>query len=229
MSSLTRHGTFLVADPEPNLPRVLLAYGNYWHRFMDVIYCPMPSWELSSELVAELCELRIMLGERAINGSMYDAVTSVLLEMAAEMSINPRVVVDFGTGDCRLFLDIEQMFPLSFVAGCDISMRSMMAAAHRGKLFRVGGCGDLPIRTACVDLFVCSFVLHFDIDSHIVCELRRALSESGILVGNAYGGGFRPYRDRFLRSGWRLSRSAPAGFSGHVIDVWRSEPGPLPE
>lgn len=224
LSKLRRVGSFLVLEPSMSslAPQSLIIDGERWHRFMDLIYCPNPPFQLSMKLVEELCEIRLQLAAHVIDREIYDKICDQIAGIARNLRPTPGIALDFGTGDGRFVKRLRMESPSTAIFGCDMSLGSLAASPEVGRIFATGSHGPLPLNNAAVDLITAVFVFHFSIPGSMLEELGRILKPDGVMIGNVYGSSRDASLDRLSAHGWHIVHVEPIlGLAKHSSFIAR--------
>lgn len=206
---------WLSDDPAP---RRLTHNGQEWTRFMDRLFIPGSTFDLSPSQVQRVCEARLA-GRGAFDASFHRDVQSVLCDELVRAANLGGTVLDFGAGDGRGY---ESLVNAGFwrVVQVDASLAALQEN-RSGERVCVNSRGPLPFASGLFAAVQALFVMHFDIPWEMRAELARVLSIDGCLVANVYGTHVQRHRSAMVRAGFRLSSSRPvAERLGHFVETW---------
>ncbi len=161
-----------------------------FYRFMNYIYLPQPPESLSLEQVKRICDLRLenfdKLVDREINSYVVDTITRCIAAKFPDAT-PPVKTLDFGCGSglsTQLLLD---HLPELDIVGVDISEKAIdLYKEQKINAICTFPGEPLPFVSATFDLIVAVFVMHFNIDTPTLIELRRILRPEGLFVFNVY-------------------------------------------
>jgi malonyl-CoA O-methyltransferase len=139
-----------------------------------------------------------------------------LLERLQWVQLQPRRILDLGTGTGRALPALAARYPDAEILGLDITPAMLQVAAHRPD----GAAGDrpllvcadaarLPFPDQSMDLVFSSLAIHWSpVLDEVLAEVRRVLRHPGLFTFTAPG----PESYRELRAAWRAVDQTP-----HVI------------
>lgn len=148
--------------------------------------------------------------DRASN--RYDAAAILQAKVRDELlervevfeRLDPRVVLDLGSGTGRGTRELKQRFPQALVIAMDIAPGMLREAQRHSRLFRrfERVCADalrLPFADASVDLVFSNLMLQWCDDLDVaLAEIRRVLKPTGLLMFSTFG----PDTLHELRAAW---------------------------
>ncbi len=139
---------------------------------------------------------RMLAGHRGMPAEFYDRILDVV------GSASGLRMLDVGCGDGTLLHRIADRWPTAELVGVDVVVPDPCLGSGRIKLVKADLRNDLPFRSRCMDLVVCSETLeHLADPGRQLREMARVLRSGGRLVvtiPNATG--YYP----FHRLGWRI-------------------------
>jgi malonyl-CoA O-methyltransferase len=166
-------------------------------------------------------------------------VRSLLIERLDLTKLEPKVVLDAGTGTGAACPALKRRYPKARVLAVDFAFGMLRAAAARRSWFRPffalgADAAQLPLADASVDLVLSNFMLPWCEPDAVFREFRRVLAPRGFLTFSSLG----PDTLRELRAAWAAVDPHPrvvdfidmhdlgdalvrAGFSDPVLDVER--------
>ncbi len=191
-----------VCDPsDQQIPDSFVADEAVYTSFMDYFYICVPSEELTSEQVHEICSRRRLNREWAQPGSVNSTVRGVFKSLVRHSA--PSVLLEIGPGDSPLLLTSESGTLRYITADTDPSM----VAANAAIGYESHEFVDLPLNANSVDLVIAVFVLQFRFDQEELDEISRMLNDRGVFAANVYRRS-KESRDRLksmvLKSGMQL-------------------------
>ncbi len=136
-----------------------------------------------------------------------------LLERLQWVQLQPRRILDLGTGTGRALAALAARYPDAEIIGLDLTPAMLRVAAARpetaaGKasLFVCADAARLPLPDQSIDLVFSSLVLHWSpaLDG-IFAEVRRVLRHPGLFTFTTPG----PESYRELRAAWRAVDQTP--------------------
>lgn len=136
-------------------------------------------------------------------GVLQDEVRSRLLERLDWVRLEPRRILDLGTGTGRALGPLAERYPAAEVIGLDLTPAMLQVAAGRtpgGSALLVGGdAARLPLPDASVDLVFSNLAIHWSpaLD-RVLTEVRRVLRYPGLFTFTVPGPG--AYQE--LRRAW---------------------------
>jgi len=155
--------------------------GRTYERFMDFIYLPAPTEELTVAQTVIVNTLRHRY-RRRVEWSLNTYVRGLLCRINDQLA--PASVIELGVG----FNPLYNSFALQFEYLClDLDELAVTAARGRGlraDLFRDESKLSMPDNA--VDAILAAYVLHFALSANQLDELARVLSPEGYLIGNVY-------------------------------------------
>ena len=163
-----------------------------YYRFMNFTYLPQPPESLSSEQVVEICNLRLdyinELVEQNHNRHVVAAIGDCLASSFTDTT-SPSLMkaLDFGCGSGLSSKLLLEHIPNLQIVGVDISEKAVLESRKQGlAVFLTRPEGSLPFEADTFDVIFAVFVMHFQINTSTLVELRRVLRESGKFVFNVY-------------------------------------------
>lgn len=154
--------------------------GRIYYRFMDFIYIPRATDELSSEQVVVVNRLRHRF-RRRVSKTGNDYVKRVLRAIVSARK--PGTLLEIGAGYSPLD---DASFAQRYVC-VDLDPQIPLVLQGRGYDAVSFALGDqLPLPTSTVDMAIAVFVLHFAFADQQIGELARVLATGGVFVGNVY-------------------------------------------
>ena len=176
----------------------VLINGRAYFRFMDFIYVPTETEELTPDQVAVVNTLRHRY-RRRISLTSNEYVRKIFRSVANEF--RPNELLEVGAG-------FSPLVPPDFAARylcVDINPAVIPTLRGRGYDAAVFGVeDDLPLVSGSVDLTVAVFVFHFGLSYHQIEELARTLRPDGFFMGNVYRRSAQSrlaLREQFARAG----------------------------
>jgi malonyl-CoA O-methyltransferase len=170
---------------------------------------------------------------------LQSEVRDLLLERLELTDLDPRLVLDAGTGTGAAGRALKRRYPKARVLAVDSARGMLGAAAARGSWFRplsfvLADAARLPLPAASVDLIFSNFMLPWSDPDQVFAEFRRVLAPRGFLTFTTLG----PDTLRELKSAWASVDSCPrvhafmdmhdigdalvrSGFAEPVLDVER--------
>lgn len=116
-----------------------------------------------------------------------------LLERIQLLNIQPKTILDIGTGTGELSRALKQLFPKADVFGIDLSPGMVEEAKSRNGWFKkisyqVADASALPFEEDAFDLVVSNFMLHWcnDIDA-VFSEVNRVLKDDACMFMTCMG------------------------------------------
>lgn len=170
---------FATAQADAMAARLSIA-GRTYFRFMDFIYIPTDTENLTPEQVVVVNSLRHRF-RRRIAWASNDYVRRVFRTVIE--NTNPDVLLEVGAG----FIPLLPPNPGTEYLCVDMNPAVLPVLAGRGYDAALFGAHDeLPLASAKVDLVIAVFVLHFGLSDQQVVELARVLRLDGVFVANVY-------------------------------------------
>ena len=176
------HGVYFSESLEPDLPLEIEMDGLRYQRFLDYIYIPSETEELSNDQILAVNELRHRLllapGARAINER-----TRGVFGRAVEIA-SPRSLLEIGPGTNPLFRSAPKGVQYWLA---DMSRDVIDANRSYGlPCFYFNQSNGIPLADSAVEMIIAIFVLQFNLTSEQIAELARIMAPSGVMVGNVY-------------------------------------------
>jgi malonyl-CoA O-methyltransferase len=145
-------------------------------------------------------------------------VRSLLIERLELTALEPRVVLDVGTGTGEGCPTLKRRYPKARLLAVDSAFGMLKAAAARRSWFRpysvLGADAEtLPLRDGSVDLVFSNFMLPWCSPDALFAELRRVLAPRGFLTFTSLG----PDTLKELREAW--AKVDPYGRVLEFIDM----------
>jgi malonyl-CoA O-methyltransferase len=139
-------------------------------------------------------------------------VRNRLLERLQWVQLEPRRILDLGTGTGKALPALAARFPAAEVLGVDLTPAMLQVAASRPDRAALLVCADaarLPFADQSIDLVFSSLALHWSpaLDT-VLAEVRRVLRHPGLFTFTIPG----PASYRELRTAWQAVDQRP-----HVI------------
>jgi malonyl-CoA O-methyltransferase len=130
-------------------------------------------------------------------------VRDLLLDRLELTALEPRLILDAGTGTGAGARALKRRYPKARVLAVDSAEGMLLTAAARGSWFRPLSfvCADaarMPLPPGSVDLIFCNFMLPWGDADQVFAEFRRLLAPRGFLTFTTLG----PDTLRELRSAW---------------------------
>jgi SAM-dependent methyltransferase len=176
------HGVYFSESLDPDLPVELEINGRRHQRFLDYIYIPGETEDLTGDQILAVNELRQRLLEspsaREVNGRVREIFIKAI-EVA-----NPRSLLEVGPGINPIFSSPpgDTLYWLT-----DISDEVIAANRARGlTCFFFNPEGVIPIPNGSIDIIVAIFVLQFHFTLEQLMELARVMKIGGVMVANVY-------------------------------------------
>lgn len=199
-------------------PRLLTHNGQQWTRFMDRLFIPGSTFDLSPSQVQRICEARLA-GRGAFDASFHRDVQTLLGRELARIANLQGAVLDFGAGDGRGYCGLVKL-GFKKIVQVDASLGALLANGN-GERVCVASGGPLPFASGTFAAVRALFVMHFDIPLEMRKELARVLRDDGCLVANVYGPHVQRHRSAMSRAGFQLSSSwAVPERRGHAAETW---------
>ncbi len=175
--------TYSSANPSPK--KVTINDQTYT-RFLDFIYMPCETHELTREQCIAVNDIRNIYYETHKNMSINKTVKRRISTVVDGMCINnKRTLLEFGCG-------FETIYPLLnsdiIYIGADISLSAINSNKEKSPKgsYIVVDEEQMPIKDKSIDLLVSIFVFHFKISHQQLSELFRILSDDGAMIFNLY-------------------------------------------
>jgi len=143
--------------------------------------------------------------------TLQRAVREELFERLQYFRLEPRCVVDLGTGTGEAAVMLRRRYAASQVIAVDLAPGMLREAGRRMRFWRRFSrvCADahrLPLASARVDLVFCNLMLQWcDEPAAVFAEMRRVLRPGGLLMFSTFG----PDTLRELRSAWSKADGLP--------------------
>lgn len=166
--------------------------------------------------------------DRASSG--YDAAAVLQAEIRTQLldrlkltSLEPRVILDAGSGTGHACRALKRRYPAAQVIALDSSLGMLRAAGRRQAWFRPVHrlCADseyLPLPDGSVDLILSNFMLPWTDPDLVFAEWRRVLAPRGLLTFSTAG----PDSLKELRAAWLEADGSPAeAASGGLLPAAR--------
>jgi len=159
---------------------------------MNFTYLPQPPESLSSEQVVEICNLRLdyinELVDQNHNRRVVAAIADYLASSFTEATFPSLMkALDFGCGSGLSSKLLLEHIPNLQIVGVDISEKAVLESRNQGlAVFLTHPEGSLPFEADTFDVIFAVFVMHFQINTSTLVELRRVLRKSGKFVFNVY-------------------------------------------
>jgi malonyl-CoA O-methyltransferase len=135
-----------------------------------------------------------------------------LLDRLQWVRLEPRRILDLGTGTGKSLPALAARFPAAEVLGVDLTPAMLAVAAGRADPAALLVCADaarLPFANQSIDLIFSSLALHWSpVLDTVLAEVRRVLRHPGLFTFTIPG----PASYRELRAAWQAVDQAP-----HVI------------
>ncbi|HSQ69546.1 MAG TPA: malonyl-ACP O-methyltransferase BioC [Steroidobacteraceae bacterium] len=164
-----------------------------------------------SEFQLDLARIRRSFGQAAAS---YDAVAVLQTEVRRRhlerldfVRLDPRVVLDVGSGTGAGTLALKRRYPRARVAALDLAMGMLMETGRRQTVLRrfARVCGDaarLPFGDGTAELIFSNLMLQWCNDQDAVLrEFRRVLAPGGLLSFTTFG----PDTLKELRQAWSVA------------------------
>lgn len=164
------------------LPSLLEVYGQSLYRFLDFIYLPVQTEDLTPAQIAITHELRRIYLPKLPALEVNRRVRSVLLRLLRSLVFDS--IVEIGPGYEPLYR--RQPPNLAYLTA-DLNPAVVSALQSLRLRSCVFSASDmLPVRRSSIDIIVALFVWHFRFPAVQIRELVRVLRDDGIVVGNVY-------------------------------------------
>lgn len=164
-----------------------------YHRYMDNIYIPEESYNLSISDVIELSEFRSMYSSQLVD---YDYTESIIEYLIKQVSkANQSKMIDFGCGFGILYNVLsEKKNNVKEITCLDCSKYSLKIAENNFKMLKTvksrfysfSEKDKINLPDNSVGSIISSFVMHFKIYENQIKELSRVLKVGGQFVYNDY-------------------------------------------
>lgn len=186
-------------------PTVLLKERTYY-RFMKFIYLPQPPENLHSEQVIKVCDFRLDHMDQLVDIKFNDHAIEIMaahIRLTLTNTNSWLKVLDFGCGSGLSSQLLLNYLPNLDIIGMDISNKAIHYCREQAFSAIHSSLGEpFPFETASFDLIFAAFVMHFNIDTLTLTELRRVLRPQGKFVFNVYQQSIDSVVQRLQRAGF---------------------------
>jgi|tagenome__1003787_1003787.scaffolds.fasta_scaffold20984352_5 SAM-dependent methyltransferase len=202
------HGVYYSDSLESDLPHEIEIDGRKYQRFMNYIFIPGSTENLSGEQILAVNELRkrLLRNDPSI-GKVNERVRQVFLwtvEITAPgslLEVGPGFEPLFRTAPPGVQYWLADMSEEVLAANRNLGLASFLFTPDSG----------VPLPQESIDLVIAIFVLQFSLASEQILELARILRPDGVMIANVYR---RPEQSRgmlletFIEAGLQVMRIA---------------------
>lgn len=128
------------------------------------------------------------------NASLQNRVLNDLIENLQYLKINPKRILDLGSGPGKASRSLKSIFPKADIIQLDLSLEMLLKAKKKRKWYSPKAklvCGDivsLPFETACFDLIFSNLSLQWVNNIEPVFEqINNCLTDRGVFVFSSLG------------------------------------------
>lgn len=180
-------GIYYCVNYTPNTlpPKKINIAGRIYTRFMNFIYMPCETHELTREQCIAVNDLRSIFFEKhadkAVNFSVKKRIASLINTLCAGTQ---KRLLEYGCGHHTLFDFLDTNIDYT---GVDISLSAIekqKAKNAKGNYLVINDA--LPIKDQSIDILVSVFVFHFQVTQFQLAELYRILDKNGVMIFNLY-------------------------------------------
>jgi hypothetical protein len=199
------HGIYYSDSRASVLPLEIEIEGRRYQRFLDFIYIPSETEDLSDKQILAVNELRHRFLTTPSIREVNERVRKIFLQ--AVESVSPESILEVGPGFNPLF----RAAPTGIQYWLADMSEDVLAANQKLGLasFLFNSNSGIPVPSESVDLIVAIYVLQFSLAPQQIFELARILRTSGVMIANVYR---RPEHSRemlaelFMAAGLRVMR-----------------------
>ncbi|HVT62122.1 MAG TPA: methyltransferase domain-containing protein, partial [Legionellaceae bacterium] len=172
--------------PDDILPKLLTINNKRYTRFLDFIYMPCETYELSAEQCIAVNDIRNLYFQTHKNISINHTVKQKFTTLINTLCTNRKMtLLEYGCGYQAIY---ELLNPNICYIGVDINEK--VIASHNkpslnSKFFLVDQ-NHIPISNHTINFIVSIFVFHFSVNIQQLSKLFNLLIEDGVMIFNLY-------------------------------------------
>lgn len=173
-------------SPDNPSPQKIKINGKVYTRFLDFIYMPCETFELTREQCIAVNNVRNMYyethGSMSINKAVKRRISMIVNALCGNAK---KTLLDYGCGyqTLRSQLDVN----ITYI-GADINLAVIQNNREKDPKasYVIVDENQLPFKDKSIDVLVSVFVFHFNISLLQLSELYRILSDDGVMIFNLY-------------------------------------------
>ncbi|MFN8290253.1 MAG: methyltransferase domain-containing protein [Chitinophagaceae bacterium] len=165
------------------LPKTVLIREKEYYRFLDFIFIPAGTLNLSKEQVIIINSIRSKYLEQHPQFQKNSEVRKYFLELIKQLK--PKTILEFGPDSNPLLSEPQDSIEKIFLVDFDHNSISYLKKSGI-EAIHFDGSVSLKIPDNFVEFIFSIFVFHFEVSSSQIKELYRVLAEDGILIANVY-------------------------------------------